>query len=216
LLESRFGSLQVAWSASQSELAAAGLDRAVVASIVQHRANVDPQREIDRIRAAGVAVLTWHDSDYPSLLREIDDPPPILYVKGAIDAAKTVTVVGTRKPTAYGREVAKHLSGELAEAGVTIVSGMARGVDGVAHRAALEAGGRTLAVLGCGVDVAYPPEHASLMAQIAEQGAVISEYPLGTKPEARHFPRRNRLLSGLSVATLIDVTGCSAASASLH
>ena len=125
LLESRFGSLQVAWSASQSELAAAGLDRGFVASIVEHRADVDPQREIDRIHAVGVTVLTWHDSDYPLLLREVDDLPPIQYVRGSIGAAKTVTVVGTRKPNAYGREVVKHLSGELAEAGVTIVSGMA-------------------------------------------------------------------------------------------
>ena len=207
MLESRFGSLQVAWSASQSELATAGLDRGVVASLVEHRTDVDPQREIDRIHAAGVTVLTWHDSNYPMLLREVDDLPPILYARGPIGATKTVTVVGTRKPTAYGREVAKHLSGELAEAGVTIVSGMARGVEGIAHRTALEAGGRTLAVLGCGVDVAYPPEHASLIAQIVEQGAVISEYPLGTKPEERHFPRRNRLLSGLSVATLVIEAG---------
>jgi DNA processing protein len=207
LLESRFGSLQVAWSASQSELVAAGLDRGVVASIVEHRTDVDPQREIDRIRAAGVTVLTWHDSNYPMLLREVDDLPPILYARGPIGATKTVTVLGTRKPTAYGREVAKHLSGELAEAGVTIVSGITRGVEGLAHRTALEAGGRTLAVLGCGVDVAYPPEHASLIAQIVEQGAVISEYPLGTKPEERHFPRRNRLLSGLSVATLVIEAG---------
>jgi DNA processing protein len=207
LLESRFGSLQAAWSASRSELTSSGLDRAVVTSIVDNRANVDPQREIDRIHAAGVTVLTWHDSDYPTLLREIDDLPPILYLKGQLDAAKAVTVVGTRKPTAYGREVAKQMAGELAEAGVTIVSGLARGIDGVAHRAALEAGGRTLAVLGCGVDVAYPPEHSGLMAQIVEQGAVISEYPLATKPEARHFPRRNRLLSGLSVATLVIEAG---------
>lgn len=209
LLEERFGSLQAAWSSSQSEISSAGLDRSVVASIVEKRGEIDPAAELERVRRVGVSVLTWHDTDYPTLLREIDDLPPILYVKGALarEGKKTVTVVGTRRPTAYGREVTQHMAGELAEAGITIVSGLARGIDGIAHRSTLEAGGCTVAVLGCGVDVAYPPEHGKLMAEIAEQGAVISEYPLGTKPDARHFPRRNRLLSGLSVATLVTEAG---------
>ncbi|MDA1036065.1 MAG: DNA-processing protein DprA, partial [Chloroflexi bacterium] len=169
----------------------------------------EPARELERVRKAGVNVITWHDADYPPLLREIDDLPPILYVRGAFTPAdpEGVTIVGTRRPTAYGREVAKHLAGELASAGATIVSGLARGIDGTAHRACLDAGGRTIAVLGSGVDVPYPPEHAKLMDEIAENGAVVSEYALGTKPEARHFPRRNRLLSGLSVATLVIEAG---------
>ncbi len=209
LMEDRFGSLEAAWGASETELRASGLDAAVVASIVESRSTIEPERELERVREAGVDVITWHDADYPPLLREIDDLPPILYVRGAFTPADidAITVVGTRRPTAYGREVAKHLAGELASAGATIVSGLARGIDGTAHRAALDAGGRTIAVLGCGVDVPYPPEHAKLMDEIAEKGVVVSEYALGTKPEARHFPRRNRLLSGLSVATLVIEAG---------
>jgi DNA processing protein len=143
------------------------------------------------------------------LLREIEDLPAVIYLKGTLIAgdANAVTVVSTRRPTAYGKEVAKHLAGDLAKAGVTVVSGLARGIDGVAHRASLDQGGRTVAVLGSGVDVAYPPEHGGLMQEIVESGAVISEYPLGTKPEVRHFPRRNRLLSGLSLGTLVIETG---------
>ena len=205
LLEERFGSLEAAWGASAGELRAAGLDARVVSAIGEARPQIDPLDELERVRKAGVDVLTWHDPAYPSLLREIDDLPPVLYVKGELadDDRRSVTVVGTRGPTAYGKEVARQLAGDLASAGVTVVSGLARGIDGIAHRAALEAGGRTIGVLGSGIDVPYPPEHAGLMQQMAEAGAVISEYPLGAKPEARHFPRRNRLLSGLSLGTLV-------------
>ena len=205
LLEERFGSLRAAWGASAGELRAAGLDARVVSAIGEARPQIDPLDELERVRKAGVDVLTWHDPAYPSLLREIDDLPPVLYVKGELadDDRRSVTVVGTRGPTAYGKEVARQLAGDLASAGVTVVSGLARGIDGIAHRAALEAGGRTIGVLGSGIDVPYPPEHAGLMQQMAEAGAVISEYPLGAKPEARHFPRRNRLLSGLSLGTLV-------------
>ena len=207
LMEERFGSLEPAWRAPESELRAAGLDPSVVASIVEHRGGIDPERELARVRQAGLTVLTWHDADYPALLREIDDLPPVLYVRGTLVPELTVTVVGTRRPTAYGREVAKHMAGALAEAGLTVVSGLARGIDGIAHRAALDAGGRTIAILGSGLDVIYPPEHAKLARDIVEHGALLSEYPLGTKPDARHFPRRNRLLSGLSVATLVVEAG---------
>ena len=205
LLEERFGSLEAAWGASAGELRAAGLDTRVVSAITEVRTQIDPHDELDRVQKAGVDVLTWHDPTYPRLLREIDDLPPVLYIRGELtdDDQRSVTIVGTRKPTAYGKEAARHLSGDLASAGVTVVSGLARGIDGIAHRAALEAGGRTLGVMGSGLDVPYPPEHAGLMRQMAENGAVISEYPLGTKPDARHFPRRNRLLSGLSLGTLV-------------
>ena len=114
-----------------------------------------------------------------------------------------MTVVGTRGPTVYGREVTRQLSGGLAESGVTVVSGLARGIDGIAHEAALNAGGRTIAVIGSGLNVIYPPEHRSLFERITENGAVVSEYPLGAKPDARHFPRRNRLLSGLALGVLV-------------
>lgn len=208
LLEGRFGSLEIAWGAGASELRAAGLDQSVVNAVTEHRGKIDPARELARVKASGVAVVTWNDADYPALLREIDDLPPILYMRGEFpQESPSITIVGTRRPTAYGREVAAHLAGELAEAGVAVISGLARGIDGIAHRASLKAHGRTVAVLGCGVDVVYPAEHAQLTEEIAESGAILSEYPLGTKPEGRHFPRRNRLLSGLSVATLVIEAG---------
>lgn len=205
LLEERFGSLKAAWEASGSELGASGLTSGVVSAIEQVRRVVEPERELEQVRNANVTVLTWHDSGYPRAFRNIDDPPPILYVKGTLqpDDEVRVTVVGTRNPTVYGKEVARQLSGELAASGVTIVSGLARGIDGIAHDATLKAGGRTIAVIGSGLDVVYPPEHRSLFDHIVESGAVLSEYPLGSKPEARHFPRRNRLLSGLAAGVLV-------------
>jgi DNA processing protein len=205
LIEQAFGSLEAAWRAGTAEFRSAGLDQAVVEAISTARARVDPHREMELLRAAGIAGLTWHDTGYPPMLREIDDLPPVLYVEGTItpEDHRSVTIVGTRRPTAYGKEVTRHLAGELARAGVTVVSGLARGGDGIAHRAALEAGGRTLAVMGSGSDVIYPPEHTPLAHEIVGNGAVITEYPLGVKPDPRHFPRRNRLLSGLSMGTLV-------------
>ena len=205
LLEQRFGSLEAAWAAAEGELRAAGLDNGVVHAIAQTRGEIDPADEMARLEAQGVTALTWHADGYPRLLREVEDLPPVLYVRGELTPAdvRSVTVIGTRNPTVYGRETAQHLAGDLAKAGVTVVSGLARGVDGIAHRAALEQGGRTIAVLGSGVDVVYPPEHARLAEQIAASGALASEYALGTRPDSRHFPRRNRLLSGLSLGTLV-------------
>ncbi len=205
LLEERFGSLQAAWEASMSELGASGLTSAVVSAIEQVRRVVEPERELEQVRNANVRVLTWHDSDYPRLFRNIDDPPPILYAKGILqpDDEVRATIVGTRSPTVYGKEVTRQLAGDLAESGVAVVSGLARGIDGIAHDAALKAGGRTIAVIGSGLDIVYPPEHRSLFERILDNGAALSEYPLGTKPQAQHFPRRNRLLSGLSAATVV-------------
>lgn len=205
LLEQRFGSLRAAWEAGAGEFRSAGLDQTVVNAIAGVRARTDPAQEFARVRDAGVQAWTWHDSAYPRLLRQVDDLPPLLYAKGEVLAQdeRAITVVGTRKPTAYGREAAAHLARDLARAGVTVVSGLARGVDGIAHRAVLEAGGRTIAVLGSGLDVIYPPEHADLARSVAEHGALLSEHPLGTRPDARHFPRRNRLLSGLSLGVLV-------------
>ncbi len=205
LLEERFGSLKAAWEASGSELGASGLTSSVVSAIEQVRRVVEPEREFEQVRNADVSVLTWHDAGYPRLFRNIDDPPPILFVKGTLqpDNEARVTVVGTRNPTVYGKEVTRQLAGDLAESGITVVSGLARGIDGIAHDAALRGGGRTIAVIGSGLDVIYPPEHRSLFERILESGAVISEYPLGSKPEARHFPRRNRLLSGLAMGVLV-------------
>ena len=209
LLEKHFGSMEQAWSAGTSELRAAGLDPSVVNAIAAVRGRVQPEEELTRLERAGVQAITWHDAAYPELLPHIPDPPPVLFVKGSLlpEDSRSVTVVGTRKATAYGREVARHLAGDLARQGVTVVSGLARGIDAVAHRAALDAGGRTIAVLGSGIDAIYPPEHEKLAEEVQQHGALMSEYPLGTRPEARHFPRRNRLLSGLTLGTLVVEAG---------
>ncbi|NPA31126.1 MAG: DNA-protecting protein DprA, partial [Chloroflexi bacterium] len=157
----------------------------------------------------GIRVLTWEDPDYPERLRPLPQAPPVLYLRGALTPqdAWAAAVVGTRKMTGYGRRVAEDVAAYLARQGVTVVSGLARGIDGVAHRAALQAGGRTLAVLGSGVDVIYPPEHRALAAAIVEQGALLSEFPPGTRPEGPHFPRRNRLISGLALAMVVVEAG---------
>ena len=205
LLEQQFGSLEAAWHASSAELRASGLGPSVANAIAAIRPRVDPAREMAGLDRAGVQAVTWHDAAYPRLLREIPDLPPVLFVKGELgpERERLVTVVGTRSPTAYGREAARHLATDLARAGVTVVSGLARGIDAVAHRAALEQGSRTLAVLGSGIDIMYPPEHAPLAEEIAQHGALLSEYPLGVRPDGKNFPRRNRLLSGLSLGTLV-------------
>ena len=154
---------------------------------------------------AGVEAVNWHHPNYPPRLKEIADPPPVLYFKGTLlpSDERSVAVVGTRGPTSYGREAAAALSADLARNGITIVSGLARGIDGIAHRAAMDNGGRSIAVLGSGLDIVYPREHAGLFQQIQAQGAVASEYPLGVRPDARNFPRRNRLISGMSLGTLV-------------
>ena len=200
-----FGDVERAWRAPSQELCSAGLDRRSIESLLAARSAVNLDQELERIKDAGACVLTWQSPGYPRLLLEIHDPPPVLYVKGSImeNDAWAVAVVGTRRASSYGREVTRQLAASLARNGITVVSGMARGIDGEAHRAALEAGGRTIAVLGCGVDVVYPPEHRKLAAEIAAHGALVSDYPLGTKPEGRNFPPRNRIISGLSLGVLV-------------
>ena len=205
LLESSFDSIQSAWNASEAELRAAGLDARTIRAIVNGRQSVDPEAELEALKRSGVRALTWHDADYPPRLKQIYDLPPLLYVKGALlpDDERSIAVVGTRKPSPYGVQVAEKMVRDIAEAGVAVVSGLARGVDGIAHNAALNAGARTIAVLGSGVDVIYPREHQRLAARIAENGALVSEHPLGTRPDARNFPRRNRIMSGMTLGTLV-------------
>lgn len=204
-LLSHFGDLEQAWRATPLDLAAAGLDRRSIESIVATRAQLNLDAEMEKVEARGVIVLTWDDDAYPRLLRPIPGAPPLLYVLGSLEPADewAVAVVGTRHATAYGREAAAELAGALARNRITIVSGLARGIDGAAHRAALDAAGRTIAVLGCGVDVIYPPEHAGLARDIVQHGALVSDYPLGAQPEARNFPARNRIISGLSLGVLV-------------
>jgi len=205
LLESHFGSMAAAWKASGGQLAAAGLDRATVASIVKERPDVSPDAELERLEKAGIRVFCWHDDGYPDRLKETDDRPPVLYVRGSLlpEDDWAVAVVGTRRATPYGRQAAEHLTTDLARHRITIVSGLARGIDAVCHRAALAAGGRTIAVLACGLDLVYPPEHANLAQEILKSGALISDYPLGTQPRSEFFPRRNRILSAISLGVLV-------------
>ncbi len=204
-----FGDVRTAWEAPADALRRAGLDRRTLANLLKARRQVDLDRVLRRVEAVGAHVLTWDSPDYPALLRQIPHPPPVLFVLGELTPADewAVAVVGTRKATVYGREVAHRLASELARHGVTVVSGLARGIDSLAHRAALEAGGRTIAVLGSGVDRIYPPENRELAREIVEHGAVVSDYPLGTRPEASNFPPRNRIISGLSLGVVVVEAG---------
>jgi len=204
-----FGDLRLAWQATDDELRAAGLDSRALQSFLTARLELDLDAELARLERAGVRLITWHSPDYPELLKNVYHPPPVLYLRGALAPADAwaVAIVGTRRATAYGKEAARHLADSLARAGVTVVSGLARGIDAMAHQAAIEAGGRTIAVLGSGVDVAYPAENRRLMQRIAEQGVVMSEYALGTPPEASNFPPRNRIISGLSLGVIVVEAG---------
>lgn len=165
-------------------------------------------RQIAVLERTGGGVVTLWEGIYPAALRRIYDPPLILFVRGTLSADddSSVAVVGTREPSAYGARMAELFAAGLARAGVTIVSGLARGIDTIAHGAVLRQGGRTLAVIGSGVDVLYPPENKSLAERIMEHGAVVSEYPMGTKPDAGNFPRRNRIISGMTLGTIVVET----------
>jgi DNA processing protein len=204
-----YGSIERAWHASPEQLKSAGLDSRSIKNLLKTRSSIDLERELKRVEAVGAQILTWESPNYPRLLLETSAPPPVLYVKGELteDDAWAVAVVGTRRASTYGREVTRRLAGALARNGITIVSGLARGIDGVAHRAALEAGGRTIAVFGCGIDQIYPPEHRKLAEQITTHGALVSDYPVGTPPEGRNFPPRNRIISGLSLGVLVTNAG---------
>ncbi|TET98223.1 MAG: DNA-protecting protein DprA [Anaerolineales bacterium] len=209
LLLEAFGDLEYAWKATASELRNAGLGQKTVQSILSNRDKIDPARELDRVYELGYSLLTIKDRNYPARLREIDLPPPLLYQYGELvdNDRLAAAIVGTRRATQYGKSVAREIAYVLAGCGVTIVSGLARGIDGIAHQAAIDAGGRTIAVLGSGLDKIYPPEHRGLADQIAAQGSIVSDYALGTKPEGRNFPPRNRIISGLSLAVIVIEAG---------
>jgi DNA processing protein len=208
-LHKAFGSLRSAWEASRLRLIEAGVDYRTVEALLRGRPAIDPPEVLARCIDLGLRVLIWADPDYPIRLKELPSSPPVLYARGAVTAEDSlaVAIVGTRKATPYGREAARRFASFLAGNGITVVSGMARGIDGEAHAAALDAGGRTIAVLGCGADVVYPPEHGRLSRRIVESGAVLSDYPPGTPPEAANFPPRNRIIAGLALATLVVEAG---------
>lgn len=200
-----FGDLEAAWHALSHDLQQAGLDRRSLSNLLQVRDSLDLDAEMARLKQARVQVITWDDPHYPHNLRHVYNAPPVLYVRGGLEAQDgwAVAVVGTRRASVYGKEAARMIAAGLAQAGVTVVSGLAQGIDTVAHRACLDAGGRTIAVLGCGVDVIYPWPNARLAAEIVERGALVSEYALGTRPEASNFPPRNRIISGLALGTVV-------------
>jgi DNA processing protein len=165
----------------------------------------EAEAELEALHALGCHLIARHEPDYPRRLAEIADPPPLLIVHGdpALLREPAVAIVGARNASGNGRTLARTLAKELAEAGLVVVSGLARGIDTAAHEGVLDAGGRTVAVIASGIDVPYPPDNAALMAQIAESGAVVSERPPGAVPQARHFPRRNRLIAGLSLGVVV-------------
>lgn len=205
------GGARRAWQATDLELATAGLERRTADSLRRLRERTSPESVAARLTKLGIRALTLLDDEYPALLKQVVDPPPVLFVRGRLgpDDGLAVALVGTRRATSYGQAVAQRLARDLANAGVTIISGLAKGVDTQAHYAALDAGGRTVAVLGNGLDQVYPPENAGLASQIVDSdaGAVVSEFAPGVPPDAVNFPRRNRIISGLSIATVIVEAG---------
>jgi DNA processing protein len=166
-------------------------------------------KELEKLEMLNTSVITVWDKEYPALLKKIYDPPLILYVKGELLETDnfSIAIIGTRLPTDYGKIQAEKFAAELARQNITIISGMARGIDSAAHWAALKNNGRTIAVIGSGIDVVYPPENDNLFREITENGAVISEFKPGTKPDAQNFPRRNRIISGLSLGCIVIETG---------
>lgn len=205
----RFGSISDAWHSSPEQLSAAGVDKRYAASVAKARASFDPEREMESIEKLGLRVYTWLDGDFPEPLRNIDQTPPVLFVRGKLGPTfdPAIAVVGTRNVTPYGRQATEQFVGALAQAGVAIISGLARGVDAVAHRVAVERGVPTVAVMAGGIDQVYPRENQGLAARIEEHGCLVSEYPPGIPARPDYFPRRNRILSGLARATLVVEAG---------
>ncbi|MDI6815405.1 MAG: DNA-processing protein DprA, partial [Dehalococcoidales bacterium] len=208
-LENYFGSLENAWQATPVDLKHSGLDSGSINTITSWRPKISLDAEMEKLDRYGVKVVTWHDPAYPSRLREIYDYPPLLYIRGSLlpEDEWCLAVVGTRRATVYGRQVTEEIVADLARSKITIVSGLAKGIDSLAHQSALDAGGRSIAVFACGLDIVYPSENANLARRIIQQGALISEYPLATRPKADNFPRRNRIMSGLSLGVLIIEAG---------
>lgn len=204
LLE-RFGAPEDVFRASEAQLMGVkGVSAALAASIKGCDCRAAAERECSALEKSGARLVTCLAEDYPAPLLEIPDPPPYLYVKGEMRREEpAIAVVGSRRASGYGKLTTERLSEELAARGITIVSGMARGIDTAAHRGAVRAAGRTVGVLGCGIDVVYPPENRDLFQAIIEKGALISECPMGTPPLAENFPRRNRIISGLSSGVLV-------------
>lgn len=200
-----FGSLANAWNANLSELSATGISKKIIENFILTKKNFDIEKTITKIESQGIDIYFSDEENYPLRLSEIEQKPPVLYVLGEILPAdqKAIGVVGARKMTSYGKQVTTEIAQVCAENGVTTISGLARGIDAVCHMETLRFGGRTVAVLGSGVDVIYPPEHRGLAIKISQNGAVISEFAPGAKPDRFNFPIRNRIISGLSEAIVV-------------
>lgn len=173
------------------------------------KAELYANNQLSKLNKLGGRIITYWDDDYPELLKKIFDPPAFIFTLGKFEKADrySIAIVGTRNPTRYGISMAEKFTSELVKLGITVVSGLARGIDTIVHSTALKNNGRTLAVIGSGIDVIYPPENKNLFKRIAESGVIISEYEMGTKPDAVNFPKRNRIISGISLGTLIVETG---------
>ncbi len=209
-LVNHFGSAEAVFSATARSLTAVeGINR-TLASLIAHYNGGErfAHEQFSRIKKNQCWICTLWNDKYPSLLKKIYDPPPFLFIRGEFEKADDygLAIVGTRNPSEYGKSMTEKFSGEITRLGITIVSGLARGVDTIAHRIALQHSGRTLSVIGSGIDIIYPPENKSLAEKIIENGAIVSEYPMGTKPDAGNFPRRNRIISGLTLGTIIVET----------
>jgi len=204
-LVQRFSSPQAVYAASFTELEGCGLAARVARDISAQKGLKEAEQEIQKAERLGVRLVTPSMEAYPSLLRQIADPPLALYVRGDVRTLSqhAVAIVGTRRPSAYGSSVARRLAGDLAQRQLVIVSGLARGIDSISHRGALDVGGKTVAVLGSGMDVIYPRENIKLADQVIENGTLISEFRLGTHPAPENFPIRNRIISGLSLGVVI-------------
>jgi DNA processing protein len=209
-VQQHFGTLGEAWQASEQALREVeGFGVKLVNTVLETRSKLNPEDFLEQHHQKNPCFWTPADADYPQLLLEISSPPPVLYYRGKVDLRENqglvqmVAIVGTRNPTEHGRRWARRISTALAKQGFTVVSGMAAGIDGEAHQSCLNAGGRTLAVLGTGVDVVYPPHHRNLYEQIQQNGLVLSEYAAGSYPDRGNFPTRNRIIAGLSRAVLV-------------
>jgi DNA processing protein len=201
----RFRTPQAIFRATRTELEGAGVSGAVAQSIASGCTFEDAASQQQKMLEAGAVLVTMGDPRYPQALREIFDPPAVLFARGRVELLQTLSlaIVGTRRPTAYGIAVAERLAADLAHAGLTIASGLARGIDTSSHKGVLAAGGDTIAVLGCGVDVVYPSENRKVYAEIAAKGLLISEFPMGSTAFPQNFPIRNRIISGISVGVLV-------------
>ena len=204
-LEARFGDMETAWRSSISDLVAAGVPRKVAGDTERFRDENEPDEIMGEMDHLGITALHLRHPEYPSQLAEIPTAPSVIYVKGQMLAADepAIAVVGSRDATPYGLEMTRRISYDLARAGVTVVSGLARGIDTAAHRSALEAGGRTMAILGSGLDRVYPQRNIPMAEKIVENGALFTEYPPGVSALPQHFPRRNRVISGMCHGVLV-------------